>query len=76
AMGKNEIEPIIVGKARIGDIRHCFCDTTLAAETLDFRARQDFGDGLAALAEWVAVQTSTDKVEQMRAELESRGLVA
>ncbi|HEX8418784.1 MAG TPA: SDR family NAD(P)-dependent oxidoreductase, partial [Sphingomonas sp.] len=47
AMGKNEIEPIIVGKARIGDIRHCFCDTTLAAETLDFRARQDFGDGLA-----------------------------
>ena len=76
AMGKNEIEPIIVGKARIGDIRHCFCDTTLAAETLHFRARQDFGEGLAALAEWVAVQTSTDKVEQMRAELESRGLVA
>ena len=76
AMGKNEIEPIIVGKARIGDIRHCFCDTTLAADTLDFRARQDFGEGLAALAEWVAEQTATDKVEQMRAELESRGLVA
>ena len=76
AMGKNEIEPIIVGKARIGDIRHCFCDTTLAADTLDFRSRQDFGEGLAALAEWVAVQTATDKVEQMRAELESRGLVA
>ncbi|WP_445193530.1 NAD-dependent epimerase/dehydratase family protein [Sphingomonas sp. Tas61C01] len=76
AMGKNEIEPIIVGKARIGDIRHCFCDTALAAETLDFRARQDFGEGLAALAEWVAEQTATDKVEQMRAELESRGLVA
>ena len=76
AMGKNEIEPIIVGMARIGDIRHCFCDTTLAADTLDFRARQDFGEGLAALAEWVAVQTATDKVEQMRAELESRGLVA
>jgi dTDP-L-rhamnose 4-epimerase len=76
AMGKNEIEPIIVGKARIGDIRHCFCDTSLAAETLEFRARQDFGEGLAALAEWVAEQTATDKVEQMRAELESRGLVA
>jgi dTDP-L-rhamnose 4-epimerase len=76
AMGKNQIEPQIVGKARIGDIRHCFCDTTLAADTLGFRARQDFGDGLAVLAEWVAQQTASDRVDQMRAELESRGLVA
>ncbi len=76
AMGKNDLTPIIVGKARIGDIRHCFCDTTLAAERLDFRARQDFGEGLAALAEWVGEQTATDKVEQMRAELDARGLVA
>jgi dTDP-L-rhamnose 4-epimerase len=76
AMGKNDLAPIIVGKARIGDIRHCFCDTTLAAATLDFRAAQDFGEGLAALAEWVGEQTATDKVEQMRAELEARGLVA
>lgn len=76
AMGKNDLTPIIVGKARIGDIRHCFCDTTQAAETLDFRARQDFGEGLAALAEWVGQQTAVDKVEQMRAELEAKGLVA
>jgi dTDP-L-rhamnose 4-epimerase len=76
AMGKNDLAPIIVGKARIGDIRHCFCDTTLAAERLGFRARQDFGQGLAALAEWVGEQTATDKVEQMRAELDARGLVA
>ncbi len=47
AMGKNQIAPQIVGKARIGDIRHCFCDATLAAERLGFRARQDFGEGLA-----------------------------
>jgi dTDP-L-rhamnose 4-epimerase len=76
AMGKNDLQPIIVGKARIGDIRHCFCDTGLAAEQLGFRAEQDFGTGLAELAEWVAQQTATDKVETMRAELEARGLVA
>lgn len=76
AMGKNDGAPQIVGKARIGDIRHCFCDTTLAATQLGFRARQDFGDGLAELAEWVARQTATDRVDQMRAELEARGLVA
>ena len=76
AMGKNEIAPVIVGKARIGDIRHCFCDTSLAADQLSFEARQNFGAGLSELAEWVAQQTAKDRVEQMRAELEARGLVA
>jgi dTDP-L-rhamnose 4-epimerase len=76
AMGKNAIEPQIVGKARIGDIRHCFCDTGHAAEKLGFTAKQDFQAGLAELAEWVAQQTAQDRVEQMRAELETRGLVA
>ena len=76
AMGRNDLDPIIVGKARIGDIRHCFCDTSLAADRLDFRARQDFGQGLAVLAQWVAQQTATDNVAAARAELEKRGLVA
>lgn len=76
AMGRNAIEPEILGKARTGDIRHCFCDTGLAAEHLGFEARQDFGKGLAELALWVAEQTATDRVDQMRAELEARGLVA
>jgi dTDP-L-rhamnose 4-epimerase len=76
AMGKNDLTAEVVGKARIGDIRHCFCDTTLAAEKLDFHAKQDFQEGLAELAEWVALQTADDRVEQMRSELEKRGLVA
>ena len=76
AMGRNDIEPDIVGKFRIGDIRHCFCDTSLAAEGLGFVAAKDFGDGLAELAEWVAGQTdAADRVDQARAELEARGLV-
>jgi len=76
AMGKNDISPQVVGKARIGDIRHCFCDTTLARDHLGFEATQDFQAGLAVLAEWVAQQTAEDKVETMRAELDKRGLVA
>ncbi|MDB5688338.1 MAG: NAD-dependent epimerase/dehydratase family protein [Sphingomonas bacterium] len=76
AMGKNDISPKTVGKARIGDIRHCFCDTTKAADKLGFQARQDFGEGLADLAEWVAEQTADDRVDQARAELEARGLVS
>lgn len=76
AMGRNDIEPEIVGKARIGDIRHCFCDTSLAQEKLGFTARQDFEAGLAELAQWVQLQTSEDRVDEARAELEARGLVA
>jgi dTDP-L-rhamnose 4-epimerase len=76
AMNRNDIEPEIVGKSRVGDIRHCFCDTSLAADKLGFRATQDFQEGLAELAEWVAEQTAHDRVDEMRAELEARGLVA
>ena len=76
AMGKNDIAPQIVGKARIGDIRHCFCDTSKAAAELDFTAREEFIPGLAELAEWVQQQTAEDRVEDARAELEQRGLVA
>lgn len=76
AMGKGGIEPEIVGKSRIGDIRHCFCDGSKAAEKLQFRADHDFQEGLAELAEWVARQTADDRVEEARAELEARGLVA
>jgi dTDP-L-rhamnose 4-epimerase len=76
AMGRNDIEPEIVGKTRVGDIRHCFCDGSLAAERLGFRAEKDFQEGLTELAGWVAEQTADDRVEQARAELEARGLVA
>jgi dTDP-L-rhamnose 4-epimerase len=76
AMGRPEIRPQIVGKARAGDIRHCFCDTRKAAEQLDFRARKDFREGLAELADWVAAQRAEDRVDEARIELEARGLVA
>jgi dTDP-L-rhamnose 4-epimerase len=76
AMNHNDIEPEIVGKSRIGDIRHCFCDGSKAAERLGFRAQKDFDEGLAELAEWVAKQEAHDRVDEARAELESKGLVA
>jgi dTDP-L-rhamnose 4-epimerase len=76
ALGRDDIEPEITGKARVGDIRHCFCDGSKAADVLGFRAQKDFDEGLAELAEWVASQTADDHVDEARAELEVRGLVA
>ena len=76
AMGKEGVEPEIVGKARTGDIRHCFCDTSLAREKLGFEAREDLRERLTELAEWVASQSADDRVSEARSELEARGLVA
>jgi len=76
AMGHAEIAPEVLHKARIGDIRHCFCDTTLARRVLGFEPVEDFSSGLAELAEWVAGETADDRVAEARQELEARGLVA
>lgn len=75
AMGRNSIAAEIIGKARTGDIRHCYCDVTLAREVLGFEARRDFAEGLADLAQWLASQTAEDRAEHARKELELRGLV-
>ncbi len=72
----SDIEPQIVGKSRTGDIRHCFCDGTKATELLGFQPRKDFAEGLAELSEWVSSQAADDRVDEARAELEQRGLVA
>lgn len=76
AMGRNSVEAEIVGKARTGDIRHCYGDIGLAKETLGYSPRQDFDEGLADLADWLAGQTAEDRAERAREELEARGLVA
>ena len=46
-------------RSRIGDIRHCFCDGSKAADLLGFRREKDFDEGLAELAEWVASRRPT-----------------
>jgi len=76
AMGRPDLEPELAGKARAGDIRHCIPDLTKAREVLGYRAQEDFGEGLAELAEWVARQEAEDRVVEARRELEMRGLVA
>jgi dTDP-L-rhamnose 4-epimerase len=73
-MDKGHIEPQIAGKYRVGDIRHCFADISLAAEALGFEPEVELDDGLAQLAEWLEGQVATDHVEAATAELNARGL--
>ncbi len=76
AMGVAELTPEVMGKARTGDIRHCFADISLARDVLGFQPRRCFADSLGELAEWVRLQRAEDRVHDARRELEQRGLVA
>ena len=76
SMGRPDIEPSITQQARAGDIRHNIPDLSKARDVLGYEARQDFGQGLEELAEWVARQEAHDNVAKARHELETRGLVA
>jgi dTDP-L-rhamnose 4-epimerase len=69
-----EIEPELTGKFRVGDIRHCFADVSLARERLGFEPTVGQNEGMAALADWLAEQAPTDRVDAATEELVSRGL--
>src|SRR6478752_5510888 len=45
AMDRPELDPETLGKARIGDIRHCFCDVRKAQEVLGFKSSRHFAEG-------------------------------
>jgi dTDP-L-rhamnose 4-epimerase len=73
-LGRSHLRPEITGKYRVGDIRHCFADISLARRVLGYEPRMDFGRGLQELAEWLEGQSAADHVAQARAELDVRGL--
>jgi len=72
-LGKS-VEPEITGEFRVGDIRHCFADVSLARETLGFEPQVQLEDGIAELAGWLGGQTAEDRIDEATAELARRGL--
>jgi dTDP-L-rhamnose 4-epimerase len=72
-LGK-QIAPEVTGEFRVGDIRHCFADVSLACETLGFEPQVSLDDGVAELAGWLAGQTAVDRVDEATSELARRGL--
>ena len=69
-----EIGPQTTGDYRVGDIRHCFADISLARELLGYEPQVALEDGMAELAEWLAGQTAVDRVDAAQDELARRGL--
>jgi dTDP-L-rhamnose 4-epimerase len=75
ALGKGHIEPEITGKYRVGDIRHCFADTTKARKLLGFKTEVSLDQGMRELAGWLEGQIPEDRVTEARAELAAKGLM-
>jgi dTDP-L-rhamnose 4-epimerase len=69
-----DIEPEVTGRYRVGDIRHCFADISLARSALGFEPRQELEDGMRELAEWLEGRVAADGVDAATEELRSRGL--
>jgi dTDP-L-rhamnose 4-epimerase len=72
-LGK-DIGPEICGKYRVGDIRHCFADITLARTVLGYEPSVTFEDGMIELADWLQHQAAEDRVAEASRELAARGL--
>ena len=68
--------PMLLGKARKGDIRHCFADITKARQLLGFNPVHLLEDTVGELATWIASQAALDRGEDAKRQLEARGLVA
>jgi dTDP-L-rhamnose 4-epimerase len=73
-VGKENIRPEILGKYRVGDIRHCYADISKAQRLLGFVPQVRLEDGLVELSAWLASQAAVDRVAQASAELSARGL--
>ena len=73
-LGKEHIQPLIIGKYRVGDVRHCFADITLARQVLGYEPQVTLSEGLIELASWLEGQVAFDRVAEARAELTVRGL--
>lgn len=72
-MGKR-MTPQVTGKYRVGDIRHCFADITLARQLLGYHPAVSIEEGLRELVEWLKTQIAEDHVNRASAELATRGL--
>jgi dTDP-L-rhamnose 4-epimerase len=71
----SELEPEVTGKYRVGDIRNCYADISLAREVLGYEPRVTFEAGMEELVAWLQEQERPEStVHAHAAELAARGL--
>jgi dTDP-L-rhamnose 4-epimerase len=68
------VEPELTGEYRVGDIRHCFADVTLAHDTLGYEPAVELEAGMHEIAAWLEGRIAEDRVDAAAQELADRGL--
>ncbi len=71
-----DIAPVITGRSRAGDIRHCYADLTKARQLLGYQPQVSYEEGFAELATWLGSQQAEDRAEIAVGELDAYGLSA
>lgn len=65
----------ITGQFRVGDIRHCFADLTLAKQYLGFKPKVSLSDGLSRFSSWALnMPAYQDHSEKAMSELRANNL--
>ncbi|GJM33464.1 MAG: nucleoside-diphosphate-sugar epimerase [Saprospiraceae bacterium] len=68
-MNKN-ITPVVTGKYRDGDIRHCFANIDLIKEKLGWEPKYTFENGVRTLLDWLksesGIKTKNDSFEELK----------
>ena len=74
ALAIEDQPPQVTRKVRVGDIRHCFADISLAEKLLGYTPQISLTDGLRELVDWMLGQRAFDRVDAAAEELAKRGL--
>lgn len=70
------VPPHVTGEFRVGDIRHCYADTTRIKQDLGFIPKVSMEEGLSRFAAWVSAQAlPEDGLERANRELRERKLM-
>tara|TARA_B110000196_G_scaffold318377_1_gene333650 strand:- start:28 stop:1155 length:1128 start_codon:yes stop_codon:yes gene_type:complete len=72
----SDINILISGKYRLGDIRHNYADLTKIRDVLGFSSKYDFKSGISEFVKWVKTQeVKEDKYDKSITELKQKGLI-
>ncbi|NSB12957.1 SDR family NAD(P)-dependent oxidoreductase [Clostridium beijerinckii] len=69
------LNPIITGKYRVGDIRHCYADISKAKNILGYYPRFTVDEGIKLFLEWALKEESYDNSDIAEKELKKRDLL-
>jgi len=70
-----DLRPIILGKYRSGDIRHCYADISKIRTRLGYVPKIGLENGMQELISWSMTTTAEDNTYRAQEELLQRGLV-